>query len=568
MKAAPAITLLVLLALPAPACGPRDPGDRVRAALAEGRRQDAYALARAHADTEAGARDAETWRLVARAALLTLRTSAGLAAADRALELEPESAEGHWLHALLDQRRRRNVAAVESAREACRIAPEEGRYAVALGELLLGGGMVGTADYPGAETAFREAVRLDPGNARARYGLGKTLVLAGRHEEGARELDASLVAAPFRGDAHYHRGLARLRARDFEGAAADFRSASVLPPQPAHAFFNLARALQVLGEEAEAEELRVRYQVLRPIQMDIETIETNYHSHPDNLKVVYDLASLLLSARRYDDAKTMLESLCRDEPDLPRAHQLLAEAALADDDAVRSTFAAERLLELSPSPPVERLAAQAARLAGDDAAARKHARAAYDGDPGPESCLLLAGVLLEAGQAAEAARVLEPARRAAPQDPRVAGELGRALLGAGRPADAEPLLGAALSARPRNGDWLTARGAARAAQGQTGWAEDDYRAAVAVAPRNAAAYDSLASLLRKAGKKDEADELAARGRETERREESLRSARRGFHANPADADAALRLADVLRELGRDAEADHIEGRSALLREEP
>ncbi|HMB70376.1 MAG TPA: tetratricopeptide repeat protein, partial [bacterium] len=357
----------VLPVVLATACGPGDPAERVRAALADGQRQEAYDLARDNAREHEG--DAEAWRLVARTALLTLRTDAALAAAKRATELEPENAEGHWLHALGDQRRRRNVAAVESAREARRMAPEEARYAVTLGELLLGGGMVGTADYAGAEAELRDALRLDAGNERARAGLGKTLVLAGKHEEGARELDAALAANPHRGESHYHRGLARLRTRDFEGAEADFRSATILPPQPAHAFFNLARALQVLGRETEAEETRLRYQVLRPLQMDLETIETNFHSHPDNLRVNYDLAALMVSARRYDEAKTMLESLCRDEPDLLRAHQLLAEAALADEDATRAEWAAERLLELSDSPPARRLAAQAARLAGDPDAA-------------------------------------------------------------------------------------------------------------------------------------------------------------------------------------------------------
>jgi Flp pilus assembly protein TadD len=342
----------------------------------------------------------------------------------------------------------------------------------------------------------------------------------------------------------------------------------VLPPQPAHAFFNLARALQVLKRESEAEQTRLRYQVLRPLQMDLETIETTFHSHPDNLKVSYDLASLMISARRLDEAKTMLESLCRDDSGLQRAHQLLAEAALADEDAERAVWAAERLLELSDTAPARRLAAQAARLDGDADAALAHARAAWDGEPGPESGLLLADLLLDRGEFTEAAQVLDRVRRAAPQDARVAGQLGRALLGAGRPGEAEPLLSAALSVRPRNGEWLAARGAAREAQGNLGWAEDDYRAAVAVAPSKPAAYDALAGLLRSAGKTQEADETDARGREAAELEERLREAWRGFHRNPGGAEASQRLADVLRALGRDAEADHVLGRSALIREEP
>ncbi|HMB70302.1 MAG TPA: hypothetical protein VKU85_13380, partial [bacterium] len=134
--------------------------------------------------------------------------------------------------------------------------------------------------------------------------------------------------------------------------------------------------------------------------------------------------------------------------------------------------------------------------------------------------------------------------------------------------EAEALLDAALSIRPRNGEWLTARGAAREARGNEGWAEDDYRAAVAVAARNVAAYDALSALLRNAGKTQEADEVAARGREAADRDEQLRDALRSFHRNPASAENAQALADVLRAGGREAEAEHVLGRSALLREEP
>jgi tetratricopeptide (TPR) repeat protein len=555
-------------------CGcAQSPSVKVERALAEGRRQDAFRLASElvdAAETRGATDDAEPWILLARTALLTRRTSPGVEAAARAVQLAPGDARAHHAKSELDQRRRRNLAAVEAAREAARLSPDTARYQVALGRVLLGGGMVGTADYAGAEAAFRAALALEPENSSARAGLGKTLVLAGRDEEGVKELDLALKANPFLGDAVYHRGLARLRGRDFAGAVEDFRRAMILPPQPAHAFFNLARALQLTGEEAEAEDMRRRYQALHPLQMDIESLETGFHSHSDNLEAAFELTAALAQARRFDEAKLILESVCEDGTTLPRPHLALAEVALADGDAERAIAAAERAVQrTSGGAAAHRLAAEAHSLAGDVETALEHARAAAEREPAnPETTLLLGRLLIQAARFEEAAKTLEEARRAAPQDVRVVALLGRALTGAGRPEEGEALLSTALRARPRNQEWLTARAEARVALGKSGWAQDDLREAIAVASTAAAPYDALSRLLRDAGgRQEEAAELAGKAEEMQRLERQERDARREFHAKPGDAGAARRFADVLRLLGRSAEADHIEGRAAAIREE-
>jgi tetratricopeptide (TPR) repeat protein len=543
-----------------------DPADDARTALAEGRGQDAYAAALEWTRGE-GADVAEAWILFAETCVATMRTKPGLSAADRAVELAPGDARAHRVKAVLDQRRKRNIAAVASLEEAVRLEPENAGHRALLGLVILGGGMVGTPDYAAAEGAFREALDLDPANAPARYGLGKTLVLSGRADEGAKELGAYLERHPYHGDAAYYRGLARLRARDFDGAEADLRRASAMPPRPAHAFFNLAKVLQASGSSEEAEAMRQRFQLLRPLQMDVETLATNYHSHSDNLKAALELTAVLSRLQRFDEAKSILESICVDNPNLPRPHMMLADASLADHDVKRARPAAERALEIAPSAAAYRLAARAASLAGDTEAGLAHARAAAAEDPGAESSLVLGNLLLDTGAFEEAAAVFENALRTAGQEPRLAGGLGRAMAGAGRGQEAENLLTAALRSRPRNGEWLTARGRAREAQGKKAWAEEDYRTALAVAPHHAGAYDALAQLLHRAGRGTEAKEVEASGREVAARDRSLREARARFHRTPRDASAARAYADELRAVGRETEADHVEGRSAALREE-
>jgi Flp pilus assembly protein TadD len=55
----------------------------------------------------------------------------------------------------------------------------------------------GQGDAAGALERFREAVRLDPGNARARYQLAQALRKAGRRAEAARHMAEAVRLAPY-----------------------------------------------------------------------------------------------------------------------------------------------------------------------------------------------------------------------------------------------------------------------------------------------------------------------------------------------------------------------------------
>jgi tetratricopeptide (TPR) repeat protein len=526
-----------------------DPLPDASRALAEGRIQDAWAAA-----TTAAAEhpeSAEAHLLLAEAALLTLRTTPGIAASDRALELAPEDSRAHLVRAFLDHARFRNVAAVAAAREAVRLAPEEARYRVGLGELLFGGGMVGTPDHVSAVAEFREALRLAPEDLRARFGLAKALVLAGNHTEGEAELGPYLEARPGHAEAWYLRGVARLRRRALDEAAEDFRQAIAHAPHEAAYWFNAANAWRLLGREAEAAGARERFETLRELEKNLGNAEVAYHSATGNVSTGLQLARALAEQGRTQKGTILLESLCLDHPELAEAQLLLAEACTLTGEIEKGRRAVARAIERAPRRA--RAHALLARLelgAADPEAAVEPAREAARLEPNDlEVQLFLGSVLIAAERFDEAVTLFETLRGRHPENLRAQGGLGQALVGAGRHAEGVALLTAALATRPRNVDWLYFRGLGQAGRGELGPAEGSLRSAVSIQPGREDAQAALARVLRDAGKESEAKRVEAELEERVRLEREIATLREKRAVRPLDSALARRLAELLEQSG-------------------
>src|SRR5262249_37061238 len=86
----------------------------------------------------------------------------------------------------------------------------------------------------GHERAARErlqrAVQLDPGSFRSWFLLGRCHEVRGRHPEAAHCYTTCIALRPASAWAHFQRGLARLRLRQFRPAAQDFDEALRLQP--------------------------------------------------------------------------------------------------------------------------------------------------------------------------------------------------------------------------------------------------------------------------------------------------------------------------------------------------
>ena len=266
-----------------------------------------------------------------------------------------------------------------------------------------------------AETALREALELQPENRRARFLLGKTLVLSGKHAEGEALLDSLLVEEES-AEAHSLRGLARMRRRDFAGAGQDFHRASVLDPSDAMAWFNGSLALERQGKSAEAAAARVEFEQAQQLEEALHQMEVSYHSNTENLDAGLELATLLRRAGKTHPARILLETLAADRPDDPRASIFLSEIA-ADAGALEAAQeSARRALEIAPDHPRALVALSNALATVDAPQALALARRAVEMAPqAAPAHVALARRLLDSGDAGAALKEFQVARQLAPQ---------------------------------------------------------------------------------------------------------------------------------------------------------
>jgi Flp pilus assembly protein TadD len=119
-------------------------------------------------------------------------------------------------------------------------------------------------DLAGAERAFVEATRLEPGFLFAHLNLGMVLAQERRFDEARAELDEAVRIAPTLADPYYWRGLFRHQAGDAEGALADLEAAVARASVPTRELKALAELLASMGRVDEARRAAQRGAALDP----------------------------------------------------------------------------------------------------------------------------------------------------------------------------------------------------------------------------------------------------------------------------------------------------------------
>lgn len=553
-RAVLAATAVILVALAAGGCG-RSSGGSVDRALADGRTEDAWnlALEAVRADSSSAAAQLS----LARAALATMRTRAGVDAANRAVELSGGDPRAYVMRAYLDQRRYRNLAALAAADSARERAPDGLACVRAAGEMRLGGGIVGIPDYDGAEAAFRKALSLDSTDVRSRFGLGKTLVLAGRESDSAPWIESVLQQYPAWGEAYYLRGLVRLRERDFEAAARDFESSVRFEPTLSAAWFNLARALDRLGRRDEAQEARTRVPAAKALEERLRTLGAAWHDSESPVEGLL-LAQSLREAGQWEEAWQLAATLAIEFPRRPPVHMELAASALAAGHPEAAWPAAERACVLAPGKQEARvLAAHTAEAAGRPEDGLGHAREAVALDPDdPVAAALLAHLLVIVGDPTAALEPLNEVARRGVRDVRVAAARVEAWVALGRNDEAETLIRRVLATETRP-QWLELRAKALLARGRWSWAQDDLRKALELDPGQVETWRELADLLEDADQPDEARECRERAATVESANREGREALEEWRASPYERETARRSIERLLAVERYADAGRI-----------
>ncbi|MDB5970439.1 MAG: hypothetical protein JWQ90_2889 [Hydrocarboniphaga sp.] len=177
-----------------------------------------------------------------------------------------------------------------------------------------------------AETWFRSAVTLNPGNPDAPHNLGVLMLELGRLGAAREALEAAQRLNPDHAPTLFNLGLLEARSERFAEAEQCFRRAIRLQPSFALAHFNLATALVHRGRARDAE--RAFHDALRCDPQHLASLrslatlladrgadaEAERHLRqalkivPDELAIRFDLGSLLLRQGRYVDGWPYYES--------------------------------------------------------------------------------------------------------------------------------------------------------------------------------------------------------------------------------------------------------------------
>ena len=393
--------------------------------------------------------------------------------------------------------------------------------------------------------------------ASALVAEGALLLHDGKLDEAERRFEEALRLDPSLASAHFNAGLARERRKDYVGAEARYRETLALAPKDARAWDRLGFVLGLQGHTAEALSLFERATALSP---------TSFDAH-------YHLGATRWWTNRADLARAPLETAVQLDPKNADARYYLGLTLLQlgeQDAGIRSL---RRAVSLAPGLAVahERLGA-ALRESGDlDEAAASLAEALRLDPTRADAANTLGLVQMQRGEADAAVATFAALVARAPDNLTARHNLGTAYLQKGDlkaavetfrdlvardPSNAEGFynLGAALKQQDdfaaaeqalRGGDPPPA-GAARGALHARRRALADrsaptrpptsFRAALARKPSYADAHYMLGTVLRQAGKPDEA----------------LAEFRATLEHDPASAEAWISIGQVLQR-HRDAE---------------
>lgn len=169
---------------------------------------------------------------------------------------------------------------------------------IGLGALLLGSGCgsmktakpydLGVAfskqgDYPKAERAYQEAIRLDPTDAKAYNNLGVALARQEKYAEAEKAFREAVRLKRDFAAAYFNLGNAHLEQNQHGEAVQAFREAARLNPRDGEALKSLAATLDELGQRQEARTFWKKALPLEKDSVSILTIEKRLRMPDENL---------------------------------------------------------------------------------------------------------------------------------------------------------------------------------------------------------------------------------------------------------------------------------------------
>ena len=289
--------------------------------------------------------------------------------------------------------------------------------------------------WPEADAAWREFLKLEPQHAGAHANLGAVLARLGKYDEAVKSYDDALQLDPQLKAVLFNLGVAHYRAGQYAKAAETFGRYLAVKPDAWQAQQLLGLALVELGRDEEAAPL----------------LEAALKANPQDVSLLFGLGLTYLRLNR-PEVKTIIDRLAATAQGLPFARLLEGQNYLAESDFQHAGEALEAAAKLSGDLPRLHFSLGIAYLrTGRNREAIRAFERELQRLPRDYWTLYYLAFLFEAEGQLDAAR--ERAQLASTLQPQSADTnalLGKVLLKLGKATDAVPPLEIAVAQNPKD----------------------------------------------------------------------------------------------------------------------
>jgi tetratricopeptide (TPR) repeat protein len=228
-------------------------------------------------------------------------------------------------------------------------------------------GLITAGKLAAAEARCRAALKRYPGDVNMQALLGALLVKLDRREEAEKTLREVIDAAPSFAKPHEDLGFLLLQDKRPQEALPILERATVLDPALERAWFNLGKALALLGRGKEADAAFEKCFERSP-EKRLMALAAEHHKegrteeaerlyrralrdNPRNVDALRLLAQIAAKAGRADDAEVLLERAIEIAPDFIQALVDLGQLRKDEDRFSEALACFDRVLALEPTHP-------------------------------------------------------------------------------------------------------------------------------------------------------------------------------------------------------------------------
>jgi tetratricopeptide (TPR) repeat protein len=228
-------------------------------------------------------------------------------------------------------------------------------------------GLITAGKLAAAEARCRAALKRYPGDVNMQALLGALLVKLDRREEAEKTLREVIDAAPSFAKPHEDLGFLLLQDKRPQEALPILERATVLDPALERAWFNLGKALALLGRGKEADAAFEKCFERSP-EKRLMALAAEHHKegrteeaerlyrralrdNPRNVDALRLLAQIAAKAGRADDAEVLLERAIEIAPDFIQALVDLGQLRKDEDRYCEALACFDRVLALEPTHP-------------------------------------------------------------------------------------------------------------------------------------------------------------------------------------------------------------------------